>query len=278
MVSFSSIVSAAVPIDDVLERAGLTSTPPRRLISGSTSGEVWRVGAFVLKFWSQAPIGFFAAETDGLTKLAEVGVRVPRVHYHDRTAIVMDYLPEGPSDPTDLATQLARLHRTPGADYGREGPMFIGPLELPMSPLFDEWGSFWRQTRIEPLLERCTQSLGVRRARIVTLLEQFQPPVEGPTLIHGDLWSGNVVMTTDGAALIDPSAWFGERGVDLAMMSLFGGFSVGTWSRYHELCPIPTEVREALPFYSLYFLLVHLHLFGSSYLRQIDQVLVHYGV
>ena len=96
-------------------------------------------------------------------------------------------------------------------------------------------------------------------------------------MIHGDLWSGNVVHALDGPTLIDPSAWRGERAVDLAMMSLFGGFQ-GAMERYEQLHPIPKEVHEAIPFYQLYYLLVHVHFFGSSYVSSVRGVLNRYGV
>ena len=100
--------------------------------------------------------------------------------------------------------------------------------------------------------------------------------MEGPSIIHGDLWSGNVLMTEQGAALIDPSVWVGERAVDLAMMRLFGGFATPCWDSYRETLPIPSEIEEAIPFYQLYYVLVHVYFFGESYLPSVDNILRQY--
>ncbi len=90
---------------------------------------------------------------------------------------------------------------------------------------------------------------------------------DGPSLLHGDLWGGNVHMTDDGAAIIDPSVYHGHREVDLAMAELFGGFGPGFHAAYDRAWPLPPgydPTRRAI--YQLYYLLVHVNLFGGSYL------------
>ena len=84
--------------------------------------------------------------------------------------------------------------------------------------------------------------------------------------LHGDLWHGNVYFAREGPALLDPSFFVGERGVDLAMMRLFGGFPRRFWEVYGELYPVPEEVERALPRYQVYYLLAHVHFFGQGYL------------
>ena len=91
-------------------------------------------------------------------------------------------------------------------------------------------------------------------------------PAEGPAPLHGDLWHGNVYFAREGPALLDPSFFVGERGVDLAMMRLFGGFPRRFWEVYGELYPVPEEVERALPRYQVYYLLAHVHFFGQGYL------------
>ena len=81
----------------------------------------------------------------------------------------------------------------------------------------------------------------------------------------------------EGAVLIDPSAWIGERAVDLAMMRLFGGFPEQFWHAYETHYPIPRSIKDALPFYQIYYLLVHVHLFGAHYLEQIKTIVRRYG-
>ena len=84
-------------------------------------------------------------------------------------------------------------------------------------------------------------------------------------------------MTHKGPALIDPSVWWGERAVDIAMMKLFGGFDRQFWTHYNEIYPIPQDVHEAVPYYQLYYLLVHVLFFGSTYVPAVQTALQKYG-
>ncbi len=171
---------------------------------------------------------------------------------------------------------LARLHKTRKERYGWSKPVYLGTFPLPPGE-HGAWGEYFVNFRLKPLLEATWSQLGPTGKDLERVLARYIPPTEGPTLIHGDLWHGNVLMSTQGPALIDPSVWVGERGVDLAMMQLFGGFPPPFWEHYETFFPIPTEVREALPYYQLYFLLVHVHFFGPAYLSGIQRVLRIYG-
>lgn len=259
----------------MLARAGLPGGRAERLSGGSVSA-VYRVGDRVVKTHPRAPAGLFEAEAAGLRALAAEGVRVPAVQWSGPEGIVMDHLPPGPDDPDGLAEQVARLHGAARADYGWPGPVFLGPFPLPHSPASHDWRRFWRAHRVEPLLAATRGALGPLAARIDALLDRFEPPSEGPCLVHGDLWGGNVLMSAAGAALIDPSVWRGERVVDLAMMRLFGGFGPRFWQVYRALRPIPAEVERAIPFHQLYFVLVHVHLFGAGYLGAVERILGAY--
>jgi fructosamine-3-kinase len=86
-----------------------------------------------------------------------------------------------------------------------------------------------------------------------------------PSLLHGDLWSGNFLSTTQGPALIDPAVYFGDREAEWAMMRLFGGFPETVLEAYREVSPLPPDWRERQPLYQLYHLLNHQLLFGGSY-------------
>lgn len=247
-------------------------------LSGGSMGEVWRCSRWVVKLHPDAPPGLFQSEARGLDALARAGVRVPQVHLADDAGIVMDWLPPGPSDPVSLAEQVARLHDIRRSTYGGHHPVFLGRYPLPDSPAGDDWAAFWADHRILPLVSETRRQLGPLAGRIERLLGAYQPPVEGPVLLHGDLWAGNVVHSADGAALIDPSVWCGERAVDLAMMRLFGGFDGAFWRRYRALRPIPDSVERAIPFYQLYYLLVHVLFFGAGYLGGVRRVLETYDV
>ncbi|MCA9538395.1 MAG: fructosamine kinase family protein [Myxococcales bacterium] len=260
---------------DLLRRAGLPDARPERL-SGGDMGQVWRCGDHVVKQCADAPPGLFAAEARGLSTLAAAGIRVPEVHLVDARGLVMRWLPPGPEAPKDLGAQIAAAHAVTAPTYGADDPVFLGRFPLPAGRN-TEGHAFFIEHRLTPLLRATWTQLGDLGPRLDRLLSHYRPPLEGPRLLHGDLWSGNVLMTPAGAALIDPSVWHGERAVDLAMMALFGGFSPRVYAAYTAHHPIPREVTEALPYYQLYFLLVHVHFFGVSYCRSVEQAIRRCG-
>lgn len=255
----------------ILKTAGLSAPEPVPLSGGDVS-RVYRAGPFVVKTHEDPPPGLFWAEAEGLKALAEAGVRVPRVHWVGEGGIVLEYLPPGPDDWKGLARMLARLHRTRGTRYGGPRPGYLGTFPLPAGE-GEDWSRFFTEKRLLPLIQATWTQLGTLGPELESLLPRLRLPTEGPTLIHGDLWSGNVHMSEAGPALLDPSVWVGERGVDLAMMRLFGGFPELFWQEYGALYPVPPEVRDALPCYQLYYLLVHVLFFGSGYLGSVRRAL-----
>ena len=86
-----------------------------------------------------------------------------------------------------------------------------------------------------------------------------------PSLIHGDLWSGNYIHSMNGPALIDPACYYADREMELGMMQLFGGFSRTVWEAYQEEFPLPGHWQERIPLYQLFHVLNHYLLFGGSY-------------
>jgi len=259
----------------ILKRAGLRADAVVPLAGGDVA-RVYRAGAYVVKTHAGPPPGMFPAEAEGLKALAAAGVRVPEVLWVGEEGIVLEYLPPGPPDWEGLAAMLAGLHRTRRPRYGWPRPGYLGTFPLPAGE-DDAWGRYFRERRLGPLLAATRGALGELVHRIERLLAAYAPPTEGPTLLHGDLWQGNLHMSQAGPALLDPSVWVGERGMDLAMMRLFGGFPERFWAAYRERLPIPPEVEAALPFYQLYYLLVHVRFFGSGYLPAVRRVLERYG-
>ena len=260
-----------------LERAGLKSGDTPIQLSGGDMGVVWRTGSLVIKTTPHGQPEQLETEARGLVHLAQKGGRTPAVHYVDHECLIIDYIDSASANWPDLAAQLARIHQPFEGAYGSDERVFIGRLPLSPTPRARDWSEFWYRGRIEPLLTLTSSTLGPLANRIRRVMDSYHPPTEGPCLLHGDLWNGNVVMGGDGAYLIDPSVWVGERSVDLAMMRLFGGFPQQFWSCYQDLYPIPAEVIASLPFHQLYFLLVHVHFFGSTYCSGVQRVVEHYG-
>jgi protein-ribulosamine 3-kinase len=232
----------------------------------------------------------FAAEAAGIHLLSTGDViRTPRVVARDsfeRTHyLILEYLPPSSTNPTfwtAFGQQLALLHQQSSQAFGLETDNFIG--SLPQSNRrHATWAVFYALERLLPQAEMATQQgllqtkdreqLNHLLARLPELL-----PTEPPALIHGDLWSGNFICTDSSVpVLIDPSAYYGHREMDLAMARLFGGFHRDFYRAYDDLSPLEPGFESRLPLYQLYYLLVHLNLFGSGYYRSVAQVLQQFG-
>ena len=233
--------------------------------------------SFFLKWNPEAPPDLFKAEVEGLRALGRTGsVRVPTVLGVGSHWILLEFVEEGPvpsSFGRTLGRTLARLHDTGGEAYGWDRDNFIGPLPQ-VNGRRRRWMEFWRERRILPQLRRAVDG-GALGSADAQAAEKVADSVDlllddsalRPSLLHGDLWSGNVMADPDGApVLVDPAVYLGHREVDLAMAELFGGFPRDFLPSYREAAPLPPgydEVRRDV--YQLYPLLVHVNLFGGGY-------------
>lgn len=233
---------------------------------------------FFVKWNARAPRGLFDAEADDLRARA---VRVPEVLAAGSGGpvppwLLLEYVARGRPGPDYadlLGAGLARLHRAADRPWGWERDNFIGPLPQP-NPASAKWGELWHDARLEPRLRRARERghfpgrQGALLDRVLERTADLLADVTGrPSLLHGDLWGGNVFPDQEGRpVLIDPSAYRGHREVDLAMSELFGGFPAGWPQAYEHAWPLDPgcrAFRRAL--YQLYYLLVHVNLFGSGY-------------
>lgn len=245
--------------------------------------------AFFLKWNAETP-GLFVPEADGLRALAgalegageaAAGLRVPAVRGVGRGEegpgwLLLEFVPRGrPADDyaERLGRGLAALHRRRDGGWGWEGDNYIGSLPQSNEPR-SSWAEFWAEERLRPQLRRAHDAGFFQESRadwkrLLEGVEERTRPAEaeGPSLLHGDLWSGNVYPGPAGEpVLVDPAVYRGHREVDLAMTELFGGFSPGFYRAYRRARPLPAgyeERRRAL--YQLYPLLVHVNLFGAGY-------------
>jgi len=221
----------------------------------------------------------FAAEADGLRALraaAGEALRIPAVAALDEAWIALEWLEPGPRGRgfgARLGRGIAALHRAQAAGgWGWERPTHIGSLPQANAPAAS-WAEFWRERRILPQLRMAAEAghdTGPRAEwdrlldRLPDLLAQAED--DGPSLLHGDLWGGNVLSALGDPALVDPAVYRGHREADLAMTELFGGFDASFYSSYEETWPLRPGYREARRgIYQLYYLLVHVTLFGGGY-------------
>lgn len=183
-----------------------------------------------------------------------------------------------------FGTRFARLHREGTAErFGLDHDNYLGATPQP-NGWMDNWIEFFRERRLgfQLRLARENGFVGELQERGEKLLSQLpkllDAPPEPPSLLHGDLWSGNFMIGEDGeAVLIDPAVYYGHREADIAMTQLFGGFAPEFFAAYEKEWPLPPGSERRLEIYKFYHLLNHLNLFGESYLAQCMGVLRRVG-
>jgi len=230
--------------------------------------------------------GMFEAEAKGLKLLRDAGViKIPRV-FRTETAgtysfILMEWIEQGSRKSSfwnDFGKSLAHLHSHTQEQFGLDHDNYIGSLSQ-SNRQCGSWIEFFMHERIEPQWK-----LAVNTGKLADLpigqlanLERILPeiiPDEKPALLHGDLWNGNFLVDTEGAAcLIDPAVYYGHREMDLAMTKLFGGFDPEFYRSYQAEFPLEKGFESRLDIHNLYPLLVHVNLFGGGYVQQVKNIL-----
>ena len=240
-------------------------------------------------FKKQGPrsaLAMFEAEADGLAELKKAGaVRVPEVYdvgadangaYIEMERFKLDRGSQ--SDAAALGAGLAALHRHTTELYGWHRDNTIGPTPQ-HNPQSDDWIAFFRTHRLQFQLDLAAangyagelQDLGSRLAeRLDDFFEGYKPQ---PSLLHGDLWSGNWGVADGVPVIFDPAVYYGDRETDIAMTRLFGGFGNAFYREYERAWPLTPGSAERLELYKLYHVLNHLNLFGSGYLDQALSIL-----
>lgn len=248
--------------------------------------------AVFLKTNRSADAAMFPAEARGLAWLADARcLRVPTVlavssgDPSEPAFLLLEFLrsarPRSGFDE-ELGRGLAALHRAGAPGFGLDHENFIGRLPQRNRPE-PTWAEFYGNQRLLAQLElaraagRASSELCRGVERLVARLPALVGPAEPPARLHGDLWGGNLHVDEKGApCLIDPAVYGGHREVDLAMMRLFGGFGRRVFDAYDEAYPLAPGHETRVQLYQLYPLLVHLNLFGQSYLAQALQALQRY--
>ncbi|GGK07803.1 fructosamine kinase [Lentibacillus kapialis] len=245
---------------------------------------------YFIKFHAEAPDRFFELEARELELIRETNsIAVPEVFtYTDESNsafIVMEWVNGAPAADTDrkLGDRIAAMHQTFGKKHGFDDDTFIGALPQ-TNGLFSSWLEYYRDQRLAAQLKMGIDKgrmTGKRRGRMETLLEdlgKWIPDDAAPSYLHGDLWGGNWLAGPGGEPyVIDPSFLYGDRHFELAFTEVFGGYSSDFYRAYQERFPLSPDYDDIKPLYQLYYLLVHLNMFGEAYGRSVDTILKRYA-
>lgn len=246
-----------------------------------------------MKANAKSNAAFFTAEAAGLSAIASTkAISTPKIICTGTddgedvgySFLLLEFIKSSGKISTyweTFAQELAAMHKADvGKEFGFSQDNFIGARPQQNTPAIS-WISFFRDQRLAPQFEAADSYFSPSdREKITKLLDnmdRFLIEPEQLSLLHGDLWSGNVMCGSDGKAmLIDPACYVGHREADLAMTELFGGFPQSFYDTYKEAFPLQPGYEERRDLYNLYQLLNHLNLFGPTYLEPILSIVGEY--
>lgn len=241
--------------------------------------------AYFVKLNQASQLSMFEAEALGLQEISKSHtIRVPEPicwgTVGSSAYLVLEWLDLGYGTHQAwrvMGQNLAAMHRvTSDRGFGWSQDNTIGSTPQP-NPWCDDWVDFFTQHRIEFQL-RLAHTRGGRFPKGDRLLEQIPNLLSGhypePSLVHGDLWTGNAVVTQlDEPVIVDPATYYGDREVDLAMSELFGSFPADFYRAYNEAYPLTEGYQQRKVLYNLYHVLNHFNLFGGSYEAQANRMI-----
>jgi fructosamine-3-kinase len=263
-------------------------------VSGGSINRVYHLQsstvAYLLKVNSRQQFpGMFQREQEGLIAIAKTGtIAVPGIilqnDVDDYSCLLLEWIDPGNASPNAfrlLGEQLAQMHRDTAPQFGFDNDNYMGALPQG-NKRHNTWTNFFVAERLQPMVKMAihNRQLTYQDEQDFEKLYQKLPGLfteEQPALIHGDLWSGNYLIGTNGRPyLIDPAVSYGHREFDIAMTTLFGGFDRDFYDAYHSVYPLLPGWQQRINLWNLYPLLVHVNLFGGAYLSQTRRCLAQY--
>jgi protein-ribulosamine 3-kinase len=233
--------------------------------------------------------GMFELEARNLEILRNTRTtRIPNTlcwfNYEDLDFLVLENIDSGSPHYefwSDLGFGLAHLHKNKADYFGLDYNNFVGSLPQ-NNEKTNNWCDFFINKRLEPMLKMAVDS----GKADVFLIEKFESlykklpdifPPESACLLHGDLWSGNIMSNVDGDPVIfDPAVYYGHREMDIAMSKLFGGFEVEFYDSYNDVFPLEQHWEQRVQICNLYPLLIHVNLFMGAYIQSIKNIVNRY--
>jgi len=264
-------------------------------LSGGDINEAYRIetaqNRFFIKY-NTVPfaLSMFETEAKGLELLASTkAIKIPTVigvgQSENAAFLVLEYLEPSYRPPdfwVKFGQSLATLHRHQALEFGLDHDNFIGTLPQPNSQKAN-WDEFYITNRLSPLIKKAFDKKLLTTNDLKASQNLFPKipsicPNENPSLIHGDLWNGNFLIAPNReAVLIDPAVYYSHREMDIAMTQLFGGFDDDFYQSYQESFPLEQGLESRLEIYHLYYWLVHLVLFGGTYVNSVKNILKRFA-
>ena len=259
-------------------------------VGGGCINRAYRLGngphAYFVKLNRPDRLAMFEAEAMGLKAIADTGtIRVPHPlctgTASGESYIVMEYIPLGQSGVDgagEAGCRLAAMHHASRADLGWDRDNTIDSTHQ-SNHSEPDWVTFWGRHRLGFQLDLATRNgyghrLRDQGERLLAVLPALIDHNPVPSLLHGDLWGGNLGFDEDGLPVIfDPAVYYGDREADIAMTELFGGFGKDFYAAYNAAWALDPGYRIRKDLYNLYHILNHLNLFGTGYLGQAEGML-----
>lgn len=239
------------------------------------------IGKFFLKCYSSQSSKL---EADGLELLRSFDIfKIPEVVRYgikgEFNYLLLEWVEQGTKSKIywqSLGENLANLHRISQPNYGLHYDNYIGRLPQINTPQ-NSWVDFFISCRLLPQLQLGKNKFSKTDFPSFEKLFKKLPELisyEPPSLLHGDLWIGNVLSDKTGLpTLIDPAVYYGNREIEIAFTYLFGGFDPAFYNAYFSVYPVEKDFEKRIELYNLYPLLVHANMFGGKYILQIQQIL-----
>lgn len=242
-------------------------------------------GSFFMKYNSfELAAEMFTQEKMGLDELRKGPFKIPEIVATGKNFLLLEWVDSKPFQPANwrnFGTRLAQQHKITSATFGFVHDNFIGSLHQHNSNC-SSWTEFFIEHRLEFQLRMAIDS-GKRMKHLLPGFEKLFHsldnlyPHERPALLHGDLWSGNRMLSTENKpVLIDPAVYYGHREMDISMTLLFGGFDGDMYDSYQEAFPLENGFSERKDLWNIYPLMVHVNLFGGTYTNQVEKCLKRY--
>lgn len=260
-------------------------------VGGGSINETFKIttnkGPFFVKKNSATRFpGMFEKEATGISLLGDSKeIEVPNIvavgQGSNDAFLILDFINSGSKSSlfwSKFGAQLASMHKHTTESFGLDHDNYIGSL-YQRNKKHNNWCDFFREERLQYQVKMARDSGSVNSSDIQSFERFYKEldsifPKEPPSLLHGDLWSGNFMVNQDGQpVIIDPAVYYGHREMDLGMTQLFGGFDQQFYESYNYSFPLEKGWKERIQYCNLYPLLVHVNLFGGGYVNSVRSVI-----